>query len=316
MGKKRKPAGIDQYTGKTDSEGRYHGRGTLRSEGAVYEGRFEQGERHGLGKLTVKESDESWMIMQGRWANDELVYAADITSSDGTTIRGPIQEGIVKELTDGALRFEGHYKDGLRDGIGTVYHVGGGETDGIWKAGEMVETTVHRYPCRFGITLKDFELHDDVSDAKRISREPLRADPYETKRVYVAKSELGGEGLFAAVALKPGELVSFYNGTRLPVTQADARSWRLNNNAIHVWGNEAIDVAAPYDQTKKYCGSLSHKANHSHKHPNCEFALCDHPRFGMIKSIRVKEKSIKKGTEILCDYGFDGSHGYPKWWVP
>ena len=93
----------------------------------------------------------------------------------------------MEEYSNDELVFRGGYEEGLRHGLGTVYHVGGGETDGKWAEGSLIETIVYRYPCRFGLELKEFQLYDDISTETVISKEPLRPDPYETQRVYVKK---------------------------------------------------------------------------------------------------------------------------------
>ena len=49
---------------------------------------------------------------------------------------------------------------------------------------------------------------------------------------------------------------------------------------------------------------------------NARYDAVDHPIFGYIKGIRVLDKAILLGQEILVDYGFDGDHGYPIWWQP
>eukprot|EP00457_Paulinella_chromatophora_P007556 gb/GEZN01007579.1/.p1 GENE.gb/GEZN01007579.1/~~gb/GEZN01007579.1/.p1 ORF type:complete len:431 (-),score=51.08 gb/GEZN01007579.1/:189-1481(-) len=318
------------YSGGRDSQGRMHGRGTLTTSGGVcvYQGRFQHGMRHGQGKLMIEEDGE-WMEMQGRWAEDELVFALDVTSSEGLVVRGPIAGGEVCEYRQtmeeagqgeaGTLEldFRGQYKNGLRHGRGTKYHLGGGETDGIWRDGQLVKTLVFRYPCRFGTTLQGHELHDDVSAPDRISKSPTRQDPYETKRVYVASAGEGrGEGLFAKVELMPGELVCYYNGTRVSTTVADKRSWRFNDSTIHLFRDESLDVPRSLSTLEAYCGSLGHKSNHSH-HANARHVLADHPRFGIIKAVRVLDSSpILQDEEITCNYGFDGKHGYPSWYPP
>jgi hypothetical protein len=50
--------------------------------------------------------------------------------------------------------FAGRYKDGLRDGVGTIYHVGGGESDAVFECGELSRYIEYRYPCRFGTVIE------------------------------------------------------------------------------------------------------------------------------------------------------------------
>eukprot|EP00466_Bigelowiella_natans_P014197 jgi/Bigna1/90901/estExt_fgenesh1_pg.C_820051 len=68
----------------------------------------------------------------------------------------------------------------------------------------------------------------------------------------------------------------------------------------------SIDVPKEYALTTHYCASLGHKVNHSfdEKKVNCEYAHCDHPRFGQIRCIKTL-RPIKKGEELLVSYGYD-----------
>ena len=91
---------------------------------------------------------------QGQWLNDELVVAADIETSEGRVTRGCISGGHVTEFDCGHLVFAGSYKDGLRHGAGTIYHVGGGTSDAVFHRGELVRYQHYRYPCRFGTVIE------------------------------------------------------------------------------------------------------------------------------------------------------------------
>lgn len=61
-----------------------------------------------------------------------------------------------------------------------------------------------------------FTYFFDPSTKKCISSSPLIQDLYEQQYVYVAKSSIAGEGLFAKQDIKSGQIVSFYNGVRIP----------------------------------------------------------------------------------------------------
>ena len=107
---------------------------------------------------------------QGQLVEDELVVAADIVTSDGRVARGRIMGGRVQELDDGRLVFAastGPHTSHLhcivvsmyccartyKDGAGTIYHIGGGESDAVFEDGELVRYTQYRYPCRFGTAI-------------------------------------------------------------------------------------------------------------------------------------------------------------------
>jgi len=149
------------------------------------------------------------------------------------------------------------------------------------------------------------EYYFDLSTKRRISREPLLADPYELHTVYVQSSQVAGEGLFARRALAMDEVCAFYNGIRVPQASIDARSWQENENAISLNDQWALDVPRPYDRTSHYRASLAHKANHAFL-PNVRYAPFDHPRFGNIKCIRTL-RPISAGEELLVSY--DYHHG-------
>lgn len=324
MGKRRRTRDRETaphgYTGSKDSKGQPHGRGThVLDESAVFEGRFVHGVREGRGKVVVQEEDGDWIIMQGIWSGDELVYAADIVDSEGSVTRGPVKGGVVEEYVDGnRLAFVGRYEDGVRHGHGVIHHLGGGETKGVWKGGVLDETSAsYQYPCRFEQRLDASDLVEDISDTSVISRWPLRPDPYESRRVYVKPvPEKGGEGLFARIPLLPHEVASFYNGVRLSHEVVDGRGWELNDNTLSLGPDEVIDVPPPWNETNHYCATLGHKANHCHVAPNAKYDFFEHPRHGFIKCIRVLDAPIAAGEEILVDYGFDGEHGFPEWWKP
>ena len=61
-----------------------------------------------------------------------------------------------------------------------------------------------------------------------------------------------------------------------------------------------LDIPHAYIDLAKYCATLGHKANHSFV-ANAEWALVEHPRFGLIRGLASLE-DIKKGDEILINY--------------
>jgi hypothetical protein len=93
------------------------------------------------------------LVVQGRWSHDELVFAADIETSEGRVTRGNISCGLVKEFDHDRLVFAGSYKDSLRHGKGTIYHLGGGQSDAVFQRGSLTRYLQYRYPCRFGTSI-------------------------------------------------------------------------------------------------------------------------------------------------------------------
>ena len=65
---------------------------------------------------------------------------------------------------------------------------------------------------------------------------------------------------------------------------------------IRLNGDWDMDIPKGYHQLKQYCATLAHKANHSFT-PNVEWGIFEHPRFGLIRSLRAI-RDLKKGDEV------------------
>eukprot|EP00118_Oscarella_pearsei_P004841 m.21322 g.21322 ORF g.21322 m.21322 type:complete len:260 (+) comp28160_c0_seq2:733-1512(+) len=173
--------------------------------------------------------------------------------------------------------------------------------DGVFVSGYLVE--VEDGGAR---EQKECTFQRDVSTRDCISVHPRLLDPYETKMTYVKVSDIAGEGLFARRDLPENRAVSFYNGVKLTHQEVDSRDWSLNDYTISLDSDTVIDIPPAFADTSIYCASLGHKANHSFE-ANCKYDLFDHPRFGLIKSIRTLRR-IKKDEELTVEYGYD-HHG-------
>ena len=145
----------------------------------------------------------------------------------------------------------------------------------------------------------------DPSSHDYISSDPLLPDHYEQVRVTVQVVQPStisgaGEGLFAKTDLGKGEVVSFYNGTRLSHKEVDGREWSLNGNTISFNDNCVLDMPNECSTLDNYTASLGHKANHSFN-PNCSYDFFYHPRFGEIKCIKTL-RTIEHSEELTCCY--------------
>ena len=89
----------------------YHGVGTLRTKGAVYEGEFKRSKRHGHG--TIVFADSSWY--EGEFRND-------------------LYEGTGEHI-DSTGGFVGEHNRGVRHGQGKFTNTEGVVYSGGWKAG-------------------------------------------------------------------------------------------------------------------------------------------------------------------------------------
>ena len=74
----------------------------------------------------------------------------------------------------------------------------------------------------------------------------------------------------------------------------------------------AIDVPRQYWNIAKYRSSLGHKANHSFKN-NADYHIANHPRFGLVRTIRAIE-DIWKGEEIFVHYEYSVGSRVAKWY--
>lgn len=244
--------------------------------------------------------------------------------------------GEAKEYDDnGSIAFCGVYEDSIRHGKGEMFFPEGSSLKGTWNEGTLsCDNAEYIYPdgtslvgvwedgsmkyARFknkngSIEEEKVEYGEDIADDTIISNNPTLQDPYEKQYSYVDKSTIdgAGEGLFAKIDLKPNIICSLYNGIRLTHDIVDNRDWKENSNTISIDEDTVIDVPKEYNDTKIYCSTIGHKANHSFT-PNAKYdTYFHHPIFGKIKCIRTL-KDITKGQEILVDYGYTDE--IPEWY--
>mmetsp|Transcript_39956 Transcript_39956/g.92028 ORF Transcript_39956/g.92028 Transcript_39956/m.92028 type:complete len:222 (-) Transcript_39956:78-743(-) len=82
--------------------------------GDVYEGMFDNGQRHGNGKFTYRDTQD---VFEGTFVNNLKAGVGRVTYKKG---------GF----------FHGNFKDGLREGEGTFKYPNGDIYSGMWKAGK------------------------------------------------------------------------------------------------------------------------------------------------------------------------------------
>ena len=119
--------------------------------------------------------------------------------------------------------------------------------------------------------------------------------------VYVGESLLpqGGEGLFAKKDIPKKNLLCLYNGVRLSTATLYAK-YSSSDYRIRLNADVDLDIPSGSERLSQYCATLGHKINHS-LNDNAEWALVEHPRFGLIRGINTR-KDIKKDDEILINY--------------
>ena len=153
----------------------------------------------------------------------------------------------------------------------------------------------------------------DISTSLSMGKFPLLRDPFEHKRVYVAKSRvspLAGEGLFAKQDLEAGSLVALFNGFRIRQADGTAQA-KFSDYKISLTREIALDIIGKFVNLSNYRATLAHKACHSFA-PNSQFLDLYHPRFGQIMCIAAKT-DIKRGEEVLVSYNY-GLHLAPEWY--
>ena len=325
-------------------------------KGDRFEGHFCAGVKHGRGCFYFSDGSHLSGSFQDDVLDGKGIYTRDDGSQIISQYqKGELHGQSTEYSADGDVTFVGHYKDGTRDGFcvaydeyraaiaGTVDDDGTFSGDmifyiypdhrhalvGIFVDGIMVKakgallnsTFTYRSDCPLSYKLIDNETvyKHNPSSHDCISSDPLQPDHYEQARVTVQPSSIcgAGEGLFAKTKLGEGEVVSFYNGTRLTHNEVDGREWSLNGNTISLNDDCVLDVPREWSTLNNYTASLGHKANHSFN-PNCSYNHFHHPRFGEIKCIKTL-RMIEHGEELTCCYDYshqkaDNTSDLPDWY--
>ena len=73
----------------------------------------------------------------------------------------------------------------------------------------------------------------------------------------------GGEGLFAKRQFQPKEVVALYNGIKFKSATYAADHMPRSDYRIRLNGDYDMDIPLGFHDTKQYCATLAHKANHS-----------------------------------------------------
>ncbi len=152
-------------------------------------------------------------------------------------------------------------------------------------------------------------------------------DPLERKYVYLANGS-HGDGLFAKKDLKNGLIVSYYAGTLQPRSDVNWQNMSMDEkldfhkNLLYITDDlnpglpkqlMYINVPKPFWDLAKFRATLGHKVNHSFVKGNVEFKTGLHPRFGLIRMFKTARK-IKRGEELLTNYGYNIQGNVPQWY--
>eukprot|EP00762_Andalucia_godoyi_P002265 ANDGO_07544.mRNA.1 Histone-lysine N-methyltransferase SETD7 len=254
-----------------------------------------------------EEREFEFVLIQASFVDDVAQGRGELHQSSGIVVIGSFVDGemtcddAVEKDEDGRIVYEGGYKSGLRHGHGTLRIEDGGLVKGEFEDGEFVrDKCVYTYPT-LDLTVPVCEPCENDLESCRLTEDPL-----EQIRVYVKMSPIegSGEGLFAKVALKTGDVCSYYNGRLVPDREIESWDYDRAKNVISLHDDdEDLDVPVPFDSTSYYRASLGHKANHAPKKSmmNAKYGRVWHPRFGHIRCVQAI-KDIAKDEEILVDY--------------
>ncbi len=91
-----------------------------------------------------------------------------------------------------------------------------------------------------------------------------------------------------------------FNGVRLRTSTWASMTAPHSDYRIRLNADIDLDIPDGATSLERYCATLSHKANHSNA-PNAEWALVEHPRFGLIRGLRAV-RDIAEGQEVLVNY--------------
>lgn len=155
----------------------------------------------------------------------------------------------------------------------------------------------------------------------RFSGSPTTTDPLERRTVYVKDVPGKEEGLFARRPIEAGEQVAYYSGLVWNVTdrpvwfpnQTSEEVEEVQRNLIMINRTLYINVPKMYWALQNFRATLGHKTNHAFLNFNSIFNKVYHPRYGNILGIHAV-RDIKKGEEILVNYGYDWDELAPKWY--
>eukprot|EP00941_MAST-03F_sp_MAST-3F-sp1_P005356 g5356.t1 len=340
------------YTGGYNSDGLFHGRGTIVYEnGNTFYGRFCNGLKHGKGSLSFQDGH-----LNGCWQNDVLHGVAVYYSNDGTVLQNTYKDGeivngsygIEWSRPGGKIIYEGQYNSsGERHGKGTLsFWSFPNEDDGEFAKvvldgqlrGTFENHELHGENCEFVYpdsskligtwdngrmetaffskdTNNSISFCYDPPTNTRISSSPLLADPYEKNVVKVAPSTIDGaeEGLFMRQDVKAGQIVSFYSGIFVSCDEVEDRPDDFSQSANVINLDEDVAIDVPM----KYAKIENYCATLGHKvnhsaENNCIYCHYFHPRFGNIKAIRAIQ-DLRKGDECFVDYGYFDE--FPDWYT-
>ena len=205
---------------------------------------------------------------------------------------------------------------------------------GRFQNGEMVSAKASKITaerCNKGIkeirvtntNEKEPSLKYSRPNRLRIGDQPRVMDPYTKRNFYIGKGKKDN-GVFAKRDIQRGELVMYYSGlfwndsvqALYPKDRYHNQTWEeywdVFRNLMSFDGPMKIHIPEPYWDISNYRATLGHKVNHSFKYQKTAYGKAFHPRFGNIRSVYATA-DIKRGEEILINYGYRVGATVPQW---
>ncbi|KAJ3371047.1 hypothetical protein HDU91_005637 [Kappamyces sp. JEL0680] len=130
---------VKSYQGElSPDETRYHGLGEIQYiSGNTYSGQFEMGMLDGHGVYTWRDG----VTFQGEFRNNKISGAGAFDWNNGSNYEGEVLNGFrhgfgIFEAQKGKQYYEGNWKNGKTDGLGTCRYEFGGHYSGDWRDGK------------------------------------------------------------------------------------------------------------------------------------------------------------------------------------
>ena len=161
---------------------------------------------------------------------------------------------------------------------------------------------------QFQLADKDFELPDsqafELPDSQpRLSQTEEEVKRFGDGRVEARPSQLAGDGLWATVDFKKGELIVSYDGKQ---SRADQATGEYEGDYMIQTGEFLVDASDP-SSLGRYANDAGYKAGN-----NAEYALVkDASKLSGVRIVLKARKKITAGSEIFVDYG----RAYWKQWA-
>ncbi|XP_071749478.1 uncharacterized protein [Lepeophtheirus salmonis] len=155
---------------------------------------------------------------------------------------------------------------------------------------------------------------------------PYVLDPYDQKRVYLSDAGEFGEGVHVKKDMAVGEVACLYNYhiyypedrafhskscTQNLTKSDDERRHCIKYSLAIQYLDAAMNIPPEKDIPGMFLPTLGMKLNHKFYDSHASFLDFESPRWGIVSSIGLYFKSIKKGEQLFVDYGYSSPGAFP-----